>query len=133
MIARPSSTKRPYRMAARAEGAAATRQRVLSSAWGQFSERPYEDVRLADIARDADVTVQTIHGTIGSKDDLFVAAWIWAAASAGEHRLHAKVGDVVGAVHLLYDSYEEGGDGFLRVLAQEERIPAVRQMADSGR
>jgi hypothetical protein len=34
---------------------------------------------------------------------------------------------------VLYDSYERDGDAVLRLLAQEERIPAVREMADAGR
>jgi len=36
-------------------------------------------------------------------------------------------------VRLLYDSYELQGDAVLRLLAAEDRIPAVREMADAGR
>ena len=42
------------------------------------------------------------------------------------------VGDVKKAVRLIYDSYEASGDAVMRLLAQEERIAAVRQMADAG-
>jgi AcrR family transcriptional regulator len=119
-------------MVARADAAAATRERVLSASWLQFSERAYEDVRLADVAADAGVTPQTLHTQFGRKDDLFVAAWRWFAAREGARR-DAPVGDVGSAVRMIYDSYESSGDAALRVLAQEDRIPAIRRMTDSGR
>ena len=120
-------------MVARAAAAEATGERILKSAWHRFAERPYESVRLADIAADAGVTVQTLHARFGTKDALFVAAWAWMAIPEGARRDGAPVGDVKAAVRLLYDSYELHGDATLRLLAQEERIPTVRAMADSGR
>jgi AcrR family transcriptional regulator len=120
-------------MVARAEAAAATRERLLASAWRQFSDRPFESVRLADVAADAGVTVQTLHARFGTKDELFVAAWAWRMAPEGARRDGAGVGDVRTAVRVLYDSYDQEGDAVLRLLAQEERIAAVRTMAESGR
>lgn len=130
-----SSTRkrRTYRMVARADAAAATRERMLAAAWRNFSERPYENVRLADIAAEADVSVQTLHSGFGPKDALFVAAWTWMGASEVALRETAVVGDVETAVRLLYASYEDRGDAVLRLLAQEDRIAAVHQMADAGR
>jgi AcrR family transcriptional regulator len=125
--------KRQYRMVARAEAAAATAERVLAAAWRQFAERPYDDVRLAGIARDAGVTVQTLHSRFGTKDELFVAAWGWQMSPEGARRDAAPVGDVRTAVRVLYDSYEDGGDAALRLIAQEDRIPAVLEMTDAGR
>jgi AcrR family transcriptional regulator len=120
-------------MVARAEAAAATQERMLASAWRQFSERAYEQVRLADVAADAEVTVQTLHSRFGKKDELFVAAWIWAIGPEGARRDTAPVGDVRRAVRIIYDSYELQGDGVLRLLAEEDRIPAIREMAAAGR
>jgi AcrR family transcriptional regulator len=128
-----AAPKRKYTMVARAEAAAATAERILASAWQRFSDQPYEDVRLADIAADAGVTVQTLHLRFGTKDELFVAAWTWMAAPEAAQRDSAPVGDVQTAVRVLYDSYDQDGDAVLRLLAQEERSPAVRQMADAGR
>src|SRR5437588_5246765 len=99
------SSKRRYRMVARAEAAAATRERLLASAWRHFSERSYEQVRLAEIAVDAGVTVQTLHLRFGTKDELFVAAQVWAIGPEGARRDAAPVGDVHTAVQLIYDSY----------------------------
>lgn len=125
--------KRKYRMVARAAAAAATQERVLAAAWRHFSERPYEDVRLADVAADAGVTVQTLHSRFGTKERLFVAAWAQTIRPEGERRDAAPVGDVPTAVRLLYDSYELRGDAALYLLAEEDRIPAVREMAEAGR
>jgi AcrR family transcriptional regulator len=126
-------TKRKYRMAARAEAAAASGDRMLSSAWQRFSERPYEEVRLGDIAADAKVTVQTLHARFGTKEDLFVAAWRWFVGPMGARRDRVSVGDVRAAVRALYDDYERDGQAVLRLMAEEERIAAVHEMIDSGR
>ena len=133
MAAATTSPKRRYRMVARAEAAAATRERILAAAWRRFSEEIYEHVRLADVASDAGVTAQTVHSAFGTKDQLFVAAWVWAIAPEGARRDRAPVGDVREAVRLLYDSYELQGDASLRLLAEEDRIPAIREMTDAGR
>jgi AcrR family transcriptional regulator len=120
-------------MVARAAAAAATHERLLESAWRHFAARPYEAVRLTEVAADAGVTVQTLHSRFGTKDTLFVAAWRRRMAPEGARRDSAPVGDVRAAVRVLYDSYDEGGDAALRLIAQEDRIPAVREMAESGR
>src|SRR3954451_21558508 len=126
-------SKRPYRMVARAEATAATRERLLASAWRHFSKDAFEGVRLADVARDAGVSVQTLHTHFGTKDDLFVAAWRWTMAPEGAGRDSAPPGDVSAAIRVLYDSYDKYGDAVLRLLTQEERIPAVHEMAENGR
>lgn len=124
--------KRSYRMVARADAAAATRERLLVAAWHHFSEQPYESVRLADVAADAGVSAQTLHAQFGRKEDLFIAAWR-SFADREAARRDAPIGDVETAVRMIYDSYESAGDAALRVLAQEDRIAAIRKMTDSGR
>src|SRR3954464_8038111 len=98
--------RRRYRLVARAQAAAATRERLLEAAWRHFSERPFESVRLADVATDASVSVQTLLAHVGTKDALFVAAWGWRMAPEGARRDDAPVGDVHAAVRILYDSYD---------------------------
>src|SRR3954453_13237368 len=125
-----TASRRKYEMTARAELAAANGERMLAAAWQRFSTSPYDEVRLADIARDADATIQTLHARFGRKDRLFVAAWQWKWRPESARRNTAAVGDVPAAVRLIYDSYESDGDAVIRLLAQEERFPAVREMAD---
>src|SRR3954454_7579044 len=128
-----AAPRRKYEMTARAETVAASGERMLAAAWERFAAYPYDEVRLADIAQDAGATIQTLHARFGRKDQLFVAAWQWKWRPEGARRDTAAVGDVSAAVRLLYDSYERDGDAVLRLLAEEERFPAVREMADSGR
>ena len=120
-------------MVARAEAVAASGERMLASAWQHFCAQPYEEVRLADIAANAEVTVQTLHARFGTKEDLFVAAWRWFARPQGVRRDRVAAGDVRAGIRALYDDYERDGDAVLRLMAQEERIAAVREMIDSGR
>ena len=131
-------------MVARAEATAATRVRLLESAWRHFAERPFDDVRLTEVAADAGEAgmtpeqqyldlLQALHAHFGTKDALFTAAWDTRMAPEGTRRDSAPVGDVRTAVRVLYDSYDRDGDAVLRLLTQEERIPAVREMADAGR
>jgi AcrR family transcriptional regulator len=132
-MAQPTKQRRRYRMVARADSVAATRERILAAAWRAFAERPYQDVRLADVAAAARTTIQTLHAQFGTKDGLFVAAWAWRMAPEGARRDTAPPGDVRTAIRVLFDSYEQDGDAALRLLAQEDRISAVREMTESGR
>jgi AcrR family transcriptional regulator len=129
----PSVKKRPYRMSARADAAAATRERLLAAAWQHFASHPYEDVRLQEIAADAGVTAQTLHTHFGSKDQLLTAAYMWFGLREIALRDTAPAGDVNQAIEILFDRYEAHGTAVLRMLSQEDRIPAIAQMTDAGR
>jgi len=120
-------------MSARADAAAHTRARVLSAAWERFAGQPYEDVLLREIAADAAVSAQTLHTAFGSKEQLFTAAYRWWGQQVIAARETAPVGQVPEAIANLFDAYETHGGAVLRMLSQEERIPAVRQMTEAGR
>jgi AcrR family transcriptional regulator len=120
-------------MAARADGAAATRERLLAAAWEHFATCPYEDVRLSEIAADAKVTVQTLHTQFGSKEQLFTTVALRWGLQETARRDEAPVGQVREAIEILFDSYEANGKTVLRMLSEEERIPAVRRITDAGR
>src|SRR4051795_9961756 len=77
MTAIAAPRKRSYRMVARADAVAATRERILAAAWRRFADVRYEDVRIADVAADAGVTAQTVHSRFGTKDRLFLCARRW--------------------------------------------------------
>jgi AcrR family transcriptional regulator len=120
-------------MAARAEASAKTGERLLAAAWRQFASRPYEDVHLREVAAEAGLTVQTLHNRFDSKERLFTAAFLWWGAREVSERGAAPVDDPAGAIEVLFDRYESHGGAILRMLSQEERIPAVREMTDAGR
>ncbi len=120
-------------MVARAEAAAATaradaRRRVAAL----LRAARTRSVRLADVAADAGVTVQTAPRPL-RHEGLSCSSphGRWTIGPEGARRDTAPVGDVRTAVRLLYDSYELRGDAALHLLAEEDRIPAVREMTDS--
>jgi AcrR family transcriptional regulator len=120
-------------MRSRAEAAAATGERLLAAAWRHFATRPYEEVMLREIAAEARVTAQTLHARFGSKEQLFTAAYRWFGVQEVSERPAAPTADVPAAIAQLYDRYEQHGQAILRMLSQEERIPAIRQMTGAGR
>lgn len=124
---------RPYRMTARAETATATGERILDAAIAVFWQAPLDDIPLEEIARRAGVSVQTVIRRFGGKHGLLAAAAERETERVTRQRAQAPVGDVPGAVRNLLDHYEELGLPVLRLLAQEDRSPTLRALADRGR
>jgi AcrR family transcriptional regulator len=125
--------KRRYRMAARAEAAAATRGRILEAAVAVFWERPLLDISLEEVARRAGVSLPTVIRGFGDKVGLFAAAVEHEYERVRQRRDEAPVGDVRAAVRILVDHYEELGDAVLRLLAAESQAPGLHEIADRGR
>ena len=125
--------ERAYRMTVRADAAAATGERLLAAAWEHFGTRPYEAVRLREIAADARVTEQTLLARFHSKDELLTEAYRWWAMTEKSRRDAALVGRIPEAVANVFDHYEANGTAILRMLSQEDRIPAVGHLTDRGR
>src|SRR4051812_1280608 len=119
--------RRAYRMTARAESAAATRDRIIDAAIEQFLAAWYDEVTLAGIARTAGVSQQTVVNHFGSKERLLEQAidrWGPDRSRSGEG------GDPV--LRVLED-YERGGDAMVRLLALGGRVPAVAPFLARGR
>ncbi|MEA3035131.1 MAG: hypothetical protein QOH04_890 [Sphingomonadales bacterium] len=126
------STSRPYRQTARAAAAEATGARILAAFRAALANRWFEDIRLEDVAREASVTVQTVIRRFGGKEGLLEAV----EAEVGREvrrRRQTRGGDLVETVAVLAEDYETSGDFVMRMLAQEERYPTIRKMADAGR
>ena len=126
-------TTRSYVMRARAESAEATRQRILDAAADVLWERRLTDVRLEEIAARAEVTVQTVLRIFGTKADLVGLAWEVLRDRIIMQRETAEPGDVSATITALYDHYEAMGDFVIRNLADEERVPALREGLERGR
>src|SRR5689334_9572498 len=92
------NSTRPYTMKARAEAAAATRERVLLAASALLAARLRTDIRLTDVARDAGVSEMTVLRLFGTKRDLLQAALDHARAKIVAQRQQAAPGDVRGSV-----------------------------------
>jgi AcrR family transcriptional regulator len=128
-----TAAPRPYRMKARAESKAATRRAISSAFLALFAQRHYDDVTLDAVAARAGVTVQTVIRHFGSKDGLFAAAVEDVARAEEAGRAATPAGSTARAVRVVVGRYEHLGDVVLRLLAQEDRLPALHEAADYGR
>jgi AcrR family transcriptional regulator len=133
MSERKPSAKRPYRMQARAQATEATREAILDAVEDAFEELLYDEITLAVIAERAGVSVQTVLRHFENKDGLFIASMLHVGSKMAVDRGLVPAGDVKGIVDDLVDHYENYGNRLLRMLAQEEREPTLRQIADLGR
>ena len=127
------SPPRPYQMRARADAAEATRARIIRAVLELHVERFHDQITLDAIADRAGVTVQTVLRQFGSRDQLVTAAAEQASREVIAQRTAAPVGDVAGAVANLLDHYQAWGRSALMLLAQEERVPQFRAIANGGR
>ena len=120
-------------MTARAEAAAATADRILDAANELFATRLYDEVGLDDVAERAGVSVRTVLRRFGSKEALFADAIARAGAAVLAQRGEVAVGDVAATIRNVFDHYEEWADQRLLFLAQEQRVPQIRQNLRAGR
>jgi AcrR family transcriptional regulator len=126
------TAKRTYRQSARALAAEATAGRILDAFQAQMQEKWFDEIRLEDIARRADVSSQTVIRRFGNKEGLLDALQQRIALVVSQGR-DVPEGAVDSAVASLIDDYEDHGDIVMRVLAQEDRFPACRAVTDIGR
>lgn len=120
-------------MSARADSAAATRERIVREAMAMLLEEAIEDVTLARIAKAASVSHQTVLNHFGSKDGVLHAVAEVLTEETTSARYDADPGDVAGAVHALVGDYEHMGDANFRWAASADRIPTVGELLDGAR
>jgi AcrR family transcriptional regulator len=117
-------------MTARADSAAATRARLIDSAAELLAANTFDAMTLETIAAGAATTPRTALRIFGSKEALFAAA----LDKVGESGFGpVRSGDVDATLDSLYDFYEMFGDMVIRWLADEPRVPALRDHLDEGR
>jgi TetR/AcrR family transcriptional regulator, regulator of cefoperazone and chloramphenicol sensitivity len=68
-----SRVKRPYNSPIREAQARRTRERIVDAARQLWAERGFAVVTMEEIATEADVAVQTVYGTFGSKGGILTA------------------------------------------------------------
>lgn len=89
----PSRPRRPYNSERRAEGAADTRSRILGAAKALFAARGVDAVTLAEIARDAGVSVSSLYGQFKSKEGVLTALFEQAMFGADYQAAVARLDD----------------------------------------
>lgn len=127
------ASKRPYRMGARAKATEATRVSILDAAETAIEELSFDEITLAAIAARAGVSVQTVLRHFETRDKLLMASLLHAGSKIPPDRQAVPVGDLDEIVTVLVRHYEQFGDRILRLLAEEDREAAARQLTDLGR
>lgn len=123
---------RSYVMKARADTAHDTHQRIVQAGTALLWEKMSLEITLDDIARRAEVSVQTILRHFGTREHLLTEVDTSMRQEVVAER-RAPVGDVVAAVRVIVDHYERRGDAVLRLLAQEYWNERIRTGMDIGR
>jgi AcrR family transcriptional regulator len=126
-------TAKRYNMELRAAAAEATRERILVAAAEVFLERWYDDVTLAELAKRAGVSGQTVINHYGGKEQLAAAAYDYLGKQITQRRYTPEPGDVEGAVEALVEDYEVTGDAVIRMLALEEKFATLGPLLKRGR
>jgi AcrR family transcriptional regulator len=123
---------RPYRQVARAEAAEATAQRIVEAFAERMRDGWFDEITLEEVARRAGVTVRTVIRRFGGKEGL-LQAFADRFIPQANRRRDSVPGDAAAAVARVLDLYEDWGDGFVRLLAQQARHPALKPLLDRGR
>jgi AcrR family transcriptional regulator len=123
---------RSYRQTARAKSAAATGLHIVDAFVKRLSRQWYDEITLDRVAEDAGVTVQTIVRRFGGKAGLLAEAVQVMKRHAKERRA-TPPGNLDQLVKNLIDDYEISGDTVIRLLALEQRHPALHDQLERGR
>ena len=125
---------RRYEMAGRAAAMQRTREVILDAAVELFTPAWFDEVTIADIARRAGVSQQTVVNHFGSKIDLYLAGlserYLPTVLAV---RGNAVPGDVRSIVAAVVEDYEATGDGTVKTLATAARAPELVQVVEGGR
>jgi AcrR family transcriptional regulator len=127
------AARNAYSMAVRAEGMAATRDRIVQAALTLALEQAYEDITLAAIADRAGVSHQTVLNHFASKENVAAAAAELLAHQTQSARDKAEPGDPPGAIAILVGEYERFGDANARWAIAAERLGSLAPLLDRAR
>ncbi len=125
--------KRRYRMTERAATVERTTDRILDAALRHYAVTPYVDLRLDDLAADAQVTVQTLVRRFGGKAGLIVALVereLGRLAAARAASRGAAVPELIGELVAHYERY---GDLILKLYGEAPLVPGLAERAAEAR
>lgn len=120
-------------MGARAKATEATRVGILDATETAIEELSFDAITLDAVAARAGVSVQTVLRHFETRDKLLMASLLHAGSKIPPDRQALPVGDLDEIVKVLVHHFEQFGDRILRLLAEEDREPAARELTDLGR
>ena len=124
--------KRRYDVTGRQEAAAATRASILEAARRLFVAQGYAATTMADVAREAEVALDTIYASIGTKQVLF-RALIESAISGTDRAVPAEERDYVRALRAEPNAHRKLALYARALRAIHERLaPLMRVLKDAG-
>ena len=115
---------RSYHQIARAESTEATGRRIAEAFLARLMKQWLDEITLDRVAEDAGVTVQTVVRRFGGKEGLLSSATEIFGEQVEAQRA-TPPGDIDRLIENLLGDYERTGDAVIRLLALEERHPAV--------
>lgn len=120
-------------MQARAEAVEQTRRRIIAAATQLFAEQPFDLVSFARVARVSGIGIATVVRQFQTKEQLFAAAAAAARQSVDAEAASTPPNDPAAAIRSTIRSYESYGDVIVGLLAQEQRVPLIREQLAHGR
>lgn len=127
------SGRHVYTMRARADGVAATRERIARVMLKLALAQPYEEITLQGIADASAVSHQTVLNHFASKEGVALAAARLLAEQTGQAREKAQPGEVTSAITVLVGEYERFGDANARWAMSAERLGSLAPLLDEAR
>ena len=128
-----SARVRPYRQVARAASTEDLRRKILDAFRAAMQDAWMDDIALDRVAAEAGTTRQTVIRLFGGKEGLIEALALRERSAVELRRAIPKPATPEAAVTAILNDYEALGDLVCRLLAQEERHPALRLWHDVGR
>lgn len=125
--------KRVYRQTARAAATEQLQQRIATAFYQLLLSRWIDEITLDEVAAQAGTTRQTVVRMFGGKEGLLEAVAGIVEAQSEPRLLLPHGASIQDALRALISHYEVVGDLVIRLLAQEERHPALRPILDLGR
>jgi AcrR family transcriptional regulator len=111
-----------------------TRESILDAAVELFAPAWFDEVTLADVAKRAGVSQQTVVNHFGTKTGLYLTGLRERLAPEIEAaRSTAVPGDVASVVEAVVRDYEATGDGTIRTLALAGRMEELAAVVAGGR
>ncbi len=125
--------KRIYRQTARAAASEELRQLIATTFYRLLLSRWVDEITLDEVAASAGTTRQTVIRLFGGKEGLLGSIEAVASAKAQPRIALPRNLSTKQALRALMEHYEIMGDVTVRLLAQEERHPALRPALERGR